>query len=133
MSNDLLNSLEIRGQYFQSPVDDLESFFHVAVWAVLYNSHTLQNATEQRWRDGLNGDHHRRRALLKQGHSAITVEAAPFLLQWHESLIALRDNWTQVEEEVDELGEYICKEVGDAAKEKRILGWFWMSRWHEFA
>ena len=116
---------------------------------MLYNSHALQNATEQLWRDGLNGDHHRRAtatenlmhlrrgqsrgAVLKQGYSAIAAEAAPFLLQWRTSLKDLRYNWRQVANEADELGEYLSKEVGDAAKEKRILGWLWMSRWHEFA
>ena len=116
---------------------------------MLYNSHALQNAREQLWRDDLNGDHRSRvaatdiltrlrngktrRALLKQGYSAIVTEAAPFLFRWCESLKDLRDNWWQAEEAADELGEYLSKEVGDAVKEKRILRWFWMSRWHEFA
>ena len=118
------------------------------MWAVLHNSHTQFKVIEQSWRDGLNGDHHRRGTvtnrlielqtnnrvtLLKLGYSAIAAEAAPFLFQWHGSLIDLRADWRQVQLEADELQEYLSNEVGDAAKEKKILGWFWMSRWHEFA
>ena len=37
MSSNIRSALEGRKTYLQSPIDDLESFYHVFVWAILHN------------------------------------------------------------------------------------------------
>ena len=57
MSTNIREALEDGVIYLQSPVDELESFFHVFVWAILHNeaSQMSLSATERKCRDKLSG------------------------------------------------------------------------------
>ncbi|KAF8637284.1 hypothetical protein AX17_002923 [Amanita inopinata Kibby_2008] len=51
MSTALRQNYSHKRDYLQSPLDDIESFFWVALWAVLYNSHTEYTSdNESDWR-----------------------------------------------------------------------------------
>ncbi|KAF8206304.1 hypothetical protein K438DRAFT_468628 [Mycena galopus ATCC 62051] len=84
--------------YLQSPVDDLESFFWLAVWAVLFNTHKdNQNGSqlETKWKAYLFGpEHHAIRVFAKTTltaelrRSRENISWSPILREFHPLLNA---------------------------------------------
>ncbi|TDL23488.1 hypothetical protein BD410DRAFT_787339 [Rickenella mellea] len=109
MSDSLLRS---RVDYLQAPMDDLESFFHMTVWAVLWNHYAVDSSSEleEEWRAAITGQHIARRgatiALIEtdftsisvraEGFSSIVIQAIPVLADWKTSLRELRKDWNVI-------------------------------------
>jgi hypothetical protein len=93
-------------------MDDLESFFHMTVWAVLWNRYAVNSSSELEgeWRAAITGQPIVRRgatnALIetdltpiivkKEGFSGIVIQAIPVLADWKSSLRELRNDWEDI-------------------------------------
>lgn len=93
--------------YLQSPVDDMESFYWVALWAALRNNkvHT-QTEQEKKWRKGIRGNTLERTAIAYEvglpaapgelkAYNPILRSMWPLLATWRHSLVALRAEWKE--------------------------------------
>lgn len=102
--------------YVQSPVDDLESFFYITLWAVFNNFRIDQND----WQVDLNGNMKTRAYVVLKvmegdgSFPTIVREAQKFLHEWKFSLSALRSD----------TGEFL----NDPADRDKIR-----MTWHQFA
>ncbi|TDL14141.1 hypothetical protein BD410DRAFT_846312 [Rickenella mellea] len=93
-------------------IDDLESFFHMTVWAVLWNHYAVDSSSEleEEWQAAITGQHIVRLgatiALIEtdvtsisvraQGFSIIVIQAIPVLADWKTSLRELRKDWNDI-------------------------------------
>ena len=83
--------------YLQSPVDDLESFYHVFVWAILHNEHS-QNALstrERTYRDNLSGPVEYRSAAQIDLRERLPVapivsQLQDVMIDWHKTRVELQ-------------------------------------------
>lgn len=91
--------------YLQCPVDDMESFYWVALWVSLRNK-TVGTPTEeeQKWRKGLRGTTLERTGVSHevgapiapadvQKFNPILRSLWPLLATWRDNLAALRAEW----------------------------------------
>ena len=90
--------------YLQSPVDDLESFFHVFVWAILHNERSQKSLSpmEQKYRDMLHGDWADRTAAQSSLLSIVSSSAIITQLQdvaeaWSNVQTKLRKKYGHIE------------------------------------
>lgn len=94
------------GPYLQSPVDDMESFYWVALWASLRNKTVSGDPTkeERKWRKGLRGNTLERTGVSHEvGGSDYSGQLHkfnpilrlmwPVLATWRDSLSDLRRDW----------------------------------------
>jgi len=95
--------------YLQSPVDDMESFFWVALWAALRNKNVdLANLTpeEKRWRKGMRGSTlersgvageigERQFAISRNKFNPILASMWDMLGQWRKGLAEVRADWEE--------------------------------------
>ncbi|KAJ7672855.1 hypothetical protein B0H17DRAFT_174693 [Mycena rosella] len=103
MSLALQSANSSESPYLQSPLDDIESFFWLALWAILFNIHNKdRSSTEIHWRRVLhNGDFMGKSGLLTlmrlqvngPEHSDIFCELLPLMKEWWRAQEALRDEW----------------------------------------
>ncbi|KAJ7666541.1 hypothetical protein B0H17DRAFT_1336278 [Mycena rosella] len=110
MSMALQNANNNDTPYIQSPLDDIESFFWLALWAVLFDIHNKdRSSTEIRWRRRLHtGDYLAKSGLLNEmemglednEHSVIFRELFPLLEEWWPAQLALRKEWRAVTRQV---------------------------------
>ena len=96
MSRFLLRAAELKKRYMQTPVDDMMSFFHTAVWAAAYGKDRKKSLCEDRLRNAIR-DHYDHRdsttsSVLVEGtldsndYSDTILTLIPFLSDWHKSL-----------------------------------------------
>ena len=104
--------------YLQSPVDDLESFYHVFVWAILHNvgGQSFLTIAEKRRGDKLSGTSGDRelaqKQLRKQRNTILMRSDVQRLMNACDSTQTdLRKKWTQIEDIFDWLtaGRYFAK------------------------
>lgn len=91
MSNGLRNASNSGEPYLQSPLDDIESFFWVSVWAAAYNlkhSHQLSR-NELLWREELSGSVSERRGAAMQLLEVEGSEGSPILVHFRRFIRAL--------------------------------------------
>ncbi|KAF8206325.1 hypothetical protein K438DRAFT_1817003 [Mycena galopus ATCC 62051] len=126
--------------YLQSPVDDLESFFWLAVWAVLFNTHkNNQNGSqlENKWKAYLFGaEYHNTRVLAKgkltvelrqlwreeDDWSPIFREFYPLLAAWWNESEALHKEWKRT------VPRKVFENLDTPARKQYLLAHF-----HDFA
>ena len=120
MSNTLVETLEFPEPHLHSPIDDLESFYYVAQWAVAFNDGAAEGRHDgikiQRFREMIAGDR-RERAVVMVRERRITpriagAEYGPFfarslhiLAPWREKLFTLTRDWEDVKLQAAELSE----------------------------
>jgi hypothetical protein len=92
-------------EYLQSPLDDLESFFWLACWAVLFNdckANEKRSKVETKWQQSLrNADSDAKRSFVgrltettpSNGWSQILTEFHPLLRAWWGVRIELQEDW----------------------------------------
>ena len=92
MSTNVREALEDGAIYLQSPIDDLESFYHVFVWAILYNEWSQESLVdeERKYRDMLSGswaarDFAERRLVLIVSPSAIVSQLEGLIKAWDKT------------------------------------------------
>ncbi|KAJ7438455.1 hypothetical protein FB451DRAFT_1570222 [Mycena latifolia] len=108
----------VRGKkYLHSPVDDLESFFWLACWAVLFNVYNDNKARAEEeidWQRYLKGaQYNLKTELIKQLHkyhparetSPITTQLLPVLKEWEAALSKLNDDWGMCRAEANNIAE----------------------------
>ncbi|KAJ7224247.1 hypothetical protein GGX14DRAFT_649174 [Mycena pura] len=102
MSLALHRAMDQDKPYIHSPIDDIQSFFWLAVWAVLFNSRPQRRSqSELIWGQNLrSGDRGGKTDFVdaltleaKQGHSPIGNELFPFLQDWWERQRKLAMDW----------------------------------------
>ena len=117
--------------HLQSPIDDLESFYNVFVWAVLHNEHSQDalSVREKRYRDELSG------SVESRGYAQWTLQKeipiAPIVSQLHGIIRA----WGRTQEELQRKYNVIeskCSEVAakksfgqDGTTEQAYWKWAW--------
>ncbi|KAJ7163776.1 hypothetical protein C8R43DRAFT_988621 [Mycena crocata] len=90
-------------RHLQSPIDDIESFFWLLVWATLFNRHnpsSTRSKTEKEWQQWLDGADYKDKSTFTvelrrtQGSlSSITQELLPLLHKWWFLQEELRSQW----------------------------------------
>ncbi|KAG7094144.1 hypothetical protein E1B28_007756 [Marasmius oreades] len=103
MSINLLTATLRGSDYLQSPVDDMHSFFWVALWAVMFNSLNESSRSEDelwargRWVERASDKAHmlpQLKTSLRAGKlSPIAGQLTPFLGQWFSRIEALQEDW----------------------------------------
>ncbi|KAJ6567310.1 hypothetical protein DFH09DRAFT_983916 [Mycena vulgaris] len=115
MSLPLQQAMTLGTPYLQSPIDDIESFFWLACWAVLFNRHTPtqdRSPFEIRWQRRLaNGDYDSRSGVVHGissdvgagKYSPVTKQLRPLLKEWWRLQDDLRADWQTVIAAVDDV------------------------------
>lgn len=130
MSTSLHKAIEFERQYLQSPVDDIESFYWVLLWAVLFNKHTTNRSDDEvTWQKLISGSRADRLLASTEinevdgdgEHSPIVLQFAPVLQSLGAMIEKLRRAWNHV-----------------VAKNKKRIGSqdagdFWLPEFHKFA
>ncbi|KAJ6608681.1 hypothetical protein B0H10DRAFT_2194250 [Mycena sp. CBHHK59/15] len=89
--------------YLRSPVDDIQSFFWLALWAVLFNIHqSKRSRIEVVWQKNLDNAQQKSKSSLPGNVSntildecsPISQELLPLLIKWWRYQEDLRDEWT---------------------------------------
>ncbi|KAJ6543880.1 hypothetical protein B0H19DRAFT_956069, partial [Mycena capillaripes] len=103
MSLELQRAMEADRPYVQSPVDDIQSFFWVAAWAVLFNTRQQNRSPEEdKWcRDLISGNLGLKSdfssallaADLEEGYGLAATQLFPVLRLWWVKLLSLRMDW----------------------------------------
>ncbi|KAJ7163775.1 hypothetical protein C8R43DRAFT_1122744 [Mycena crocata] len=107
--------------YVQSPIDDIESFFWLALWATLFNRHypsETRSKIETDWQKIIDCADYKEKAtfILELGNlsskavkqlslssSSITKELLPLLREWWNLQEKLRHNWRETMDWVEEV------------------------------
>ncbi|KAJ7162646.1 hypothetical protein C8R43DRAFT_991048 [Mycena crocata] len=107
--------------YIQSPVDDIESFFWLALWATLFNRHypsETRSKIETNWQKIIDSaDYKEKTTFTTELHnltskavtkrsltsSSITRELLPLLWDWWKLQVKLRQNWQETIDLVEEV------------------------------
>ena len=104
MSSKVREALGDGNIYLQSPVDDLESFFHVFVWAILHNELSQEAFTvqERKYKDmlyGNLGDRLYAQTSLQsmESPSAIITQLQDVVDAWSNLQAKLRKKYRQIE------------------------------------
>ena len=124
MSEDLRDAIEEKQPYLKSSVDDLESLYWVALWAMVFN---IYQPSTGRWQSRLRGSKPDRgdvsidltEYLDPAIHPAFVTQFAPVLESWGTKLKKLRNDWKRL-----------------LASSKTIPlheGKFWPFQYHRFA
>ena len=118
MSANLREALNSGRKYLQSPIDDLESFYHVFVWAILHNvgGQSFLTIAEKRRRDKLSGTSGDRelaqKQLRKQRNTTLMRSDVQRLMNaWYSTQDALEEKWSKIEDIFDWLtaGRYFAR------------------------
>lgn len=109
--------------YAQSPIDDLESFFHVTIWAALFNIHNMPHKEWRRLITSSSGRHMAKRDILSfrpllARHNPIMTQARPILYDWSSRLQKLRDKYGMMTKQVSQF-------EGSPAEMVTIIEWHW--------
>ncbi|KAJ7122879.1 hypothetical protein C8R44DRAFT_876075 [Mycena epipterygia] len=117
MSLGLQRAMETDRPYIHSPIDDLESFFWLAFWAVVFNKQNkTRSVDEVYWQQALKSGHYEAKTTaasrLKRysTFSLISNELVPLLKSLDKTLDALRTDWDEKMEEVGEVPKTQLKE-----------------------
>lgn len=100
-------ALAVSLPYLQPPMDDLESFYWVAMWAVMNNTQAVnlelnRSPLEALWRKALRSASERHQIIVfprafkffgGETFSPIAQDRLPVLQQWFNSITALRRDW----------------------------------------
>ena len=103
MSTEIRHALRRGEPYLQSPIDDLESFYHVFVWAILHNKHWQRlNDIEKDCKDNLSGNVFARDGvqmeLRKQNDTTLLKSDLRKLLDaWYSTQSDLRRKFMETE------------------------------------
>lgn len=132
MSLSLIQSIKAASKdYQQSPADDLESFFYVALTALFCNKHTSKNLSpmEKLYKSLLlSGDGTRRGVGLKEYldapvnylSSPPVLEAQPIMNEWHGEMYKL---YRDLRMRVDIEQVFVVKDAAVGALWRRSVGW----------
>ncbi|KAJ6512171.1 hypothetical protein C8R47DRAFT_684177 [Mycena vitilis] len=103
MSLELRAAMDEGRPYVHSPVDDIQSFFWLAMWAVLFNSKSqTRSRVELKWQQRVRSGTHRAKASVvselettsfSKGHSLIGTQVLPLLQDWWDKQRALAVEW----------------------------------------
>ncbi|KAJ6630935.1 hypothetical protein B0H10DRAFT_1773360 [Mycena sp. CBHHK59/15] len=102
MSLSLQYAMDQDLRYIQSPIDDIESFFWLALWAVLFNIHqSKRSRLEIGWQKDLDSAQQEFKSSLPRKMkdtnleecSRISRELLPLLIKWWRYQEDLRDEW----------------------------------------
>ncbi|KAJ6543851.1 hypothetical protein B0H19DRAFT_1308661 [Mycena capillaripes] len=125
MSLQLQSAMETNATYIQSPIDDIQSFFWLAVWAVLFNDKLQEpSSKEAQWRSSLiSGDYEKKATFtselaasdFERGYSAVGTQLLPILQLWWSNLQTLFRDWRRVLNKV-EYNEISQQEVSNFYK-----------------
>ena len=132
MSTNIRDALTDKKTYLQSPLDDLESFFHVFVWAILHNeaSQTSLSPSEKGYRDKLSGPVDsriavQRRLVERKSPSAIVSQLKGVIDMWLDSQTKLLKKWIGIELIYDYLVEK--ESIGQGGiTEQAFWKWAWI-------
>lgn len=111
--------------YLQSPLDDLESFYWVALWAVLFNvnNQKQRSPSENYWQRALVDPGHRYSVPRFPGYHPTDPELSPILQDW----IPILRNWNR---SIDAI-QMSFLEVPDSSE--GTDGRFYFPEFHRFA
>ena len=131
MSRRIRSAIEDRVIYLQSPIDDLESFYHVFVWAILHNEHSQMalSADEKTYRDDLSGVVNSRGNAQNNLRKKLPV--APIVSQlhgiiraWGRTQVELQEKYDAIESKYSEVAAN--KSFGqDGTTEHAYWKWAW--------
>lgn len=108
MSLNLHDAMVNGSKYLQSPIDDIESFFWLACWGVLFNTHTSNQArsnVESKWQGYLASAQYSsktslvrelRRQISTKGFSPISTQLLPLLKDWWTAQERLDLRWAEM-------------------------------------
>ena len=100
----------------QSPIDDLESFYNVFVWAIMHNEHSQMalSADEKTYRDDLSG------VVNSRGHAQNNLRkklpVAPIVSQLHGIINA----WEKTQAELQWKYDFIVRKFPELVTNKTI-------------
>ena len=105
MSRNIRIALGRGHAYLQSPIDDLESFYHVFVWAILHNIHwqSFLTGPEEEYRDKLSGSWEYRDAAQTQlrkptSSQVLGSDLRELLKAWKSTQNYLEDKWEKIQQ-----------------------------------
>ncbi|KAJ7645465.1 hypothetical protein DFH06DRAFT_1425076 [Mycena polygramma] len=103
MSLELRAAMDDERPYVHSPVDDIQSFFWLAMWAVLFNTKPqTRSRVELKWQQRVRSGTYRAKASVVselgttsflRGHSLIGTQVFPLLQDWWDKQRALAVEW----------------------------------------
>ena len=104
MSSRIRRALEDRTTYLQSPIDDLESFYHVFVWAILHNVRAQSLLTDgelkhKRKLSGTLAERDRAQKQLRDERATRVIGSVvqDLLIAWHKTQTDLREKIRKIE------------------------------------
>lgn len=109
--------------YAQSPIDDLESFFHVTIWAALFNIYNIPHKEWRRLIASSSGRHMAKNDILSfrpllARHNPIMTQARPVLYDWSSRLRKLQDKYGMMTKQVSQF-------EGSPTETVKIIEWHW--------
>ena len=107
MSTSLLLAINVNRYHVQSAIDDVDSFFKVGIWAILFSkTHCSHDQAHDYWRDQLQTrerDFVATSMFTRQGKDLPNTNApefmlllVPFFIEWKKRLAARREDWDQM-------------------------------------
>ena len=131
MSTEVRIALGRRKAYLQSPIDDLESFYHVFVWAILHNVRAQSLLTDdeidyKRMLSGTLAERNLAQGQFRDG-DATRVKGnvvRDLLIAWHKTQSDLREKVRKIENIFQWLTEDGLFEQG-VATEREFREWSW--------
>ena len=131
MSRRIRSAIEDRVIYLQSPIDDLESFYHVFVWAILHNELSQETLTpgERKFRDMLSGSSADRflaqkDLLLIKFPSRIVSQLKGVIKAWDNAQNGLQEKWLGIDLIYDHLAA--IGSIGQGSiTEQAFWKWAW--------
>ncbi|KAJ6512170.1 hypothetical protein C8R47DRAFT_684062 [Mycena vitilis] len=101
MSLQLQAAIDYARPYVHSPVDDIQSFFWLAMWAVLFNAKPqTRSPAELQWQQSMRSGIQSEKSSISgdlmtitQGHSSIGSQVFPLLREWWRAQRTLAEEW----------------------------------------
>ncbi|KAJ7179531.1 hypothetical protein C8R46DRAFT_1074014 [Mycena filopes] len=101
--------------YIQSPVDDIQSFFWTAVWAVLFNVRNQERSPEEiKWQRSLEDAELSKKTNFVdwlgetfkfKDYSPVSVQLLPLLREWWELQKSLSKDWSKARSSIEDLSD----------------------------
>lgn len=128
MSNNLINEGPGRVDYIQSPVDDIESFVWVTLYAKLYSNVVPPSPMERIWAEDIEFDRRNREYVMNRfGSQRVQAGMNILMRKWRLAVSDLAADYSAL---VDALTSISAVKGWKNAKEESQ---YWKAAWHGYA
>lgn len=128
MSNNLINEGPGRVDYIQSPVDDIESFVWVTLYAKLYSNVVPPSPMERIWAEDIESDKRNREYVMNRfGSQRVQAGMNILMRKWRLAVSDLTADYSAL---VDALTSISAVKGWKNAEEEAQ---YWEAAWHGYA